>query len=233
MLQEAYTQCKLYRSYLRDSSAGGMWKHIVMGSGTDSGHWATGNGWAAAGMLRVLRTIANSQYANTMKSEQTDLANWVGEIHNGIYPHLQSNGLFKNYPDSSNSSNFDDAASTALLASTVYRLANAWGRHTHLPQAERSWQALLASNNDSSSNSTLAHFTSDMWLTPVVDPYNFGQQGERSPEAQAFVLEMEAARGDWVAAGSQGASAAVGRWCGLGVWWWMMVAAVVGIVGVW
>ncbi|KZT20057.1 hypothetical protein NEOLEDRAFT_1036442, partial [Neolentinus lepideus HHB14362 ss-1] len=184
---------------LCNSSTGGMWKHIMMGSGMDSGHWATGNSWAAAGMLCILRTITNSQYANTMKSEQTDLVNWVGEIHNGIYLHLQSNGLFKNYPNSSNTSNFNDAASTALLASTMYHLANTWGWHTHLLQVECSWQVL------SSSNSTLAHFTSDMWLMPVVDPYNFGQQGEWSQEVQAFVLEMEAARGDWVMVGSQGA----------------------------
>lgn len=43
LVQESYNQIKLYRSYLVDSSAGGMWRHIVMGaSGTDSGHWSTG-----------------------------------------------------------------------------------------------------------------------------------------------------------------------------------------------
>ena len=60
MLQEAYTQVwftsshltshdekseqiKLYRNYLLDSSANGLWKHVVMGSDwTDPGHWSTG-----------------------------------------------------------------------------------------------------------------------------------------------------------------------------------------------
>ena len=43
LLQAAYDQCKLYRQYLVDDDAGGMWKHIVLGSsGTDSGHWTTG-----------------------------------------------------------------------------------------------------------------------------------------------------------------------------------------------
>ncbi|EPQ53342.1 hypothetical protein GLOTRDRAFT_117313 [Gloeophyllum trabeum ATCC 11539] len=207
MLEEAYTQCKLYRSYLRDTSANNLWKHVLMGSGTDEGHWSTGNAWAAAGMLRVLRTIAQSQYANTMKHEQIDLANWVGEIHGGMYPHLQSNGLFRNYPDSSDSANFDDAASTALLAATVYRLANAWGAHAHLPDAERSRAALFGGNNDTASNASLAHFTADMWLTPVVNPNSYGQQGSKSPEGQAFVLELVAAHRDWVDAGSQGANA--------------------------
>ena len=43
MLQEAYNQVKLYRNYLRDDSAGGLWQHIVLGAnGTDQGHWSTG-----------------------------------------------------------------------------------------------------------------------------------------------------------------------------------------------
>lgn len=44
LVQEAYNQIKLYRQYLMDSNAGGLWKHIVMGSsGTDPGHWSTGD----------------------------------------------------------------------------------------------------------------------------------------------------------------------------------------------
>jgi len=55
--------------------------------------WHTGNGWAAAGSLRVLATMRNSEYANTFKNEQNDLAAWVREIHAGIYPHLVSASL--------------------------------------------------------------------------------------------------------------------------------------------
>lgn len=47
-----------------------------------------GNGWAAAGMLRVLGTIAHSQFAGKMKKQQIDLANWVQEIHDGMYDNL-------------------------------------------------------------------------------------------------------------------------------------------------
>lgn len=42
LVQQAYDQCRLYRQYLVDDDAGGMWKHIVMGDNTDSGHWSTG-----------------------------------------------------------------------------------------------------------------------------------------------------------------------------------------------
>lgn len=56
---------------------------------TASMHCTTaGNGWAAAGMLRVLATIMHSQYKNDFKQEISDLASWINEIHTGIYPHL-------------------------------------------------------------------------------------------------------------------------------------------------
>ena len=40
LLQDAYNQCKLYRSYLWDE--GGLWRHIVLGTGEDARHWGTG-----------------------------------------------------------------------------------------------------------------------------------------------------------------------------------------------
>lgn len=54
----------------------------------DTGHWSTGNAWAAAGMLRVLATISGSQYSHLMKNEMKDLKNWVNEIHDGMYAHI-------------------------------------------------------------------------------------------------------------------------------------------------
>ncbi|KAI0739682.1 hypothetical protein C8Q80DRAFT_196964 [Daedaleopsis nitida] len=88
LVQAAYDQCRLYRQYLVDNDAGGMWKHIAMGSNEDNGHWTTGNGWAAAGMLRVLGSIQHSQFSKSMKNQAKDLTGWVNEIHSGIYPHL-------------------------------------------------------------------------------------------------------------------------------------------------
>ena len=42
LAQLAYDQCRLYRSYLVDDDADGMWKHITLGSFSDDGHWSTG-----------------------------------------------------------------------------------------------------------------------------------------------------------------------------------------------
>ncbi|KAG5640729.1 hypothetical protein DXG03_007416 [Asterophora parasitica] len=217
LLVEAHDQIQLYRSYLRDTTANNLWKHVLLGtSGNDEGHWSTGNAWAAAGMLRVLGTIQNSEYANTMKNEQNDLAAWVMEIHSGMYPNLDATShLFPNYASQPVTApgNFLDASSTALLASTVYRLSLLWGEHSHLPMAERTRKALSALNGtstpSSSSSSSLAHIDSSGWLTPVVNPNSYGQQGSQSAEGQAFVVEMQAAWRDWVADGSKGANSAL------------------------
>ncbi|KAG8795856.1 hypothetical protein FRC12_008579, partial [Ceratobasidium sp. 428] len=129
LLQEAYNQVKLYRDALLDGT--GMWQHIKMGSLSDTGHWSTGNGWAAMGMLRVLATIRGSQWANPLKSQTRDLENWTSEILDATWSHLNSDGLFYNYAD--DPSTFPDAASTALLAACTYRLALVSGVHTNLP----------------------------------------------------------------------------------------------------
>ncbi|KAH8113157.1 hypothetical protein DFH11DRAFT_365152 [Phellopilus nigrolimitatus] len=230
MLAAAYTQVKLYRGYLRDSGAGGLWKHVVLGSDfQDPGHWSTGNGWAAAGMLRVLGTLAGSQYANAMKSERKDLAKWVGEIHDAMYAHVRSDGLFNNYAD--NASSFADASSTALLAATVYRTALLTQTYKHLPAAEAARAALWAPSAgvgaafaNASSLAAMTHFSANGWLAPVVNPNAFGSQGSESPEAQAFVLLMYAAWRDWAAAGAPGANAARGKAGGGPPSAWMLVA---------
>ena len=48
----------------------------------------TGNSWAAAGMIRVLGTIKNSQYSGSFKNEKNDLIDWVLEIQDGMYQYL-------------------------------------------------------------------------------------------------------------------------------------------------
>lgn len=83
LLTIAYQQISLYRDQLRDSS--GLWRHIALGTGTDDGHWATGNGWAAAGMLRVAETIKNSAFSQQMEGNINDLVGWSEEIVNAVW----------------------------------------------------------------------------------------------------------------------------------------------------
>ncbi|PPQ94912.1 hypothetical protein CVT25_004397 [Psilocybe cyanescens] len=212
LIAEAYNQIKLYRGHLRDDSTG-MWKHVLLGADfNDPGFWCTGNGWAAAGMLRVFATMKQSEYANTFKNEQKDLSTWIKEIHDAIYPHLDNTNIFTNYPDqpATASGNFYDAACTALLASTVYRAALVTKDASHIADADRTRATLFstntsqpASSNSSTSLDGYAHLTTDGWLTPVVNPHSFGEQGKESPEAQAFVVQLHAGYREWVTGGSK------------------------------
>ncbi|KAF9265957.1 hypothetical protein L218DRAFT_1019001 [Marasmius fiardii PR-910] len=198
LIAAAYEQIKLYRNYLMDKDAGNLWKHVLLGSNrsgfpaNDNGHWATGNGWAAAGMLRVLATIKYSSYASSFENEQADLVNWTKEIHKAMYSSLDSTNIFTNYvvysskKSHSGNTSFYDAASTALMATTVYRLALLSDKYHYLPNAENSRRTLFANNSDGS----MRHFTSD------------------GPEGQAFVLMMHASHRDWVQGGSKGANSA-------------------------
>jgi hypothetical protein len=104
--------------------------------------------------------------------------------------------------NSTTNGNFDDASSSALLASTVYRLSLLTGKNTaYIPQADRTRLALFSSTSTSTSTmvfSNTPHFTSDGWLTPVVDPDQISKEGTESPEGEAFVLMLYAAWKDWV-----------------------------------
>lgn len=97
-LRAAYGQCKLYRQQLRRND--GLWKHIIWGPDKiDPWPWATsecyllhfrgtqrliilGNGWVAAGMLRVVATMRKADEAvqQGLQSEMADLGMWAKEI---------------------------------------------------------------------------------------------------------------------------------------------------------
>lgn len=122
--------------------------------------------------------------------------------------------MFHNYVD--DNTTFVDASGAALLASTVYRHALLTQTYRHLPAAESVRRALWAPSSgigndfvNSSSLVNMTHFTYAGWLTPVVNPDSFGDEGSESPEGQAFVVQMFAAWRDWVDNGSVGANAAV------------------------
>jgi hypothetical protein len=160
---------------------------------------------------RVLGTLKRPVYAQNLEININDLGSWVSEIHSGMYTRLvcnpvihplpfayrpmqQPNGLFKNDADgfnnenSNSNSNFDDAPSSTLFATTVYHLARITGNKTFIAQAERTCAALFATNGTStplfpppysSSNSSPASASSAFvhatagWLSPAVDPLNF------------------------------------------------------------
>lgn len=54
----------------------------------------TGNGWAAAGMLRVVATIQNSPYADEYSAQTANLTSWVVEIVEAAFKTQQRVRLF-------------------------------------------------------------------------------------------------------------------------------------------
>ncbi|EJD46957.1 glycoside hydrolase family 105 protein [Auricularia subglabra TFB-10046 SS5] len=190
LVRNAYKQCGLYRAYLRNGTTN-LWAHMDLGEHPDKKYWSTGNAWAAAGMLRVLATMAHSNMASSFEKEMDDLEHWVSEILDGMYGVLgKTETLFNNYADQPNS--FRDASSTALIAAATYRLSSLRSVHDHIEDAERLRQALVS------------HVDDDGWVAPVVNPESFRKEGQHSPEGQAFVLLLHAAHRDWVATGKDG-----------------------------
>ncbi|KAH8814593.1 Six-hairpin glycosidase-like protein [Flagelloscypha sp. PMI_526] len=205
LVYEAYNQIRLYRTYMPGDHK--LWRHIIFGGRIpwDTGLWATGNGWFCLGTLKVMATIMHSQYADEMNDEISDMTSWVLDVQEGMVRALDnSTFLFTNYlsvPPKPSKSNFHDAASSALFSYTVYVLSNLLSIHTYIPEAEKIRQE-ISSYNDDGSDQQWKHFDNDGYLTPVVNPRAYGEQGEKSPEGQAFVLGMQAAYKEWVRRGS-------------------------------
>merc|ERR1712093_27654 len=189
-LQAAYDQCRMYRAYMT-ANGSGPWRHILLGSESsqDPGFWATGNAWAAYGMLRVLGTMMHtSSYSasDVMSSQKDDLKIWILEILNSSWNNLnRTNNLLPNYLEEPGT--FSDAASTALMAAVSYRLAQLGIDKSTVGYANAARQAVFAGVD-----------TTTGWLSPVVDPYDWSREGSNSAEGQAFVLMLSAAHRDYV-----------------------------------
>ncbi|VDB85602.1 unnamed protein product [Peniophora sp. CBMAI 1063] len=192
LVKEAYNQIWLYRYTLRDENTG-LWRHVALGDWQDNNLWATGNGWAAAGIMRVLKTVNSSSVADALVGEQADLAGWVDEILTGAWAHQQTNGTLLNYIDQTEENSWADTSATALLAATSFRHALFTNTTTHIDAANLAYD-LVESSIDS-----------DGVLHGTIDPLTFvapTADGSVSPEGQSFVLMMRAARDAWLEATS-------------------------------
>ena len=129
ILLQSYTQCQLYRQVLQPSSSG-VWMHIIGPQNQDTELWSTGNGWAAAGMMRVLATFLKSPFAQQLNgTAQADavkgLTGYIKEILDGPMSSPMSFGLLRNYLNdtSGDGQGFPEISGSTLLASVAYRMA--------------------------------------------------------------------------------------------------------------
>lgn len=211
LLKTTVSQITLQRQILQlngTSPYKGLWQHIVGPSSQTLGLWSTGNAWAALGMARVLATIKNWSKSAGWGETPDLVASYVYEIFDGVLAAQgnldSSNGLVRSYIvggsarfDDDSVTWFGEAAATAGLVATMYRMAvldpaNA-KTGTYIRWADTA-RANVIKAIDSSSSILSPTVNPYDWMTLV--PYTIG-----SPEGQAFAAMMGAAYVDCLNAG--------------------------------
>jgi rhamnogalacturonyl hydrolase YesR len=139
--------------------------------------WGVGNGWAAAGMARVIHSLPRDR-----GDDRQRLAGYVREVIDGCLLHQRADGLFHNIVDDPLS--FVETNLAQMLAYTIYRGAAAgWLPRDYLPHA------------DAMRNAARAQVDEYGLVRGVCGSPDFDQPGTAT-EGQAFFLLMEAAHHD-------------------------------------
>lgn len=137
--------------------------------------FGTGNGWAAAGMARVIRSLPPS-YAK----EREELAAFVGDIADGCLACQRPDGLFHNLVDQPDT--FVETNLAQMLAFALYTgIQGGW-----LPARYRK-------PADDMRAAAMAKVDSFGFVQGVCGAPHFDRPGQ-STEGQSFFLMMEAAR---------------------------------------
>ena len=140
--------------------------------------WGVGNGWAAAGMTRVIRTLPTE-----MITDKQRLVGYVRTLLDGCLIHQEKDGLFHDIVD--DPSSFIETNLAQMLAYTIYRgVSGGWLDETYIDSADLMRQA--------------AHSKVDKYglVQDVCGAPHFDSPGT-APEGQAFFLLMEAAYRDY------------------------------------
>ncbi len=139
--------------------------------------WGVGNGWAAAGMARIIKALPPE-----MADEKNRLAGYVREVLDGCLAHQRTDGLFHDIVDQPES--FVETNLAQMLAYTIYRgIQGRWLDDPYKPAADRMRSAAHTKVDGSG-------LVRDVCGSP-----NFDSPGTAT-EGQAFFLLMEAAARD-------------------------------------
>jgi rhamnogalacturonyl hydrolase YesR len=144
----------------------------------DQAFWGVGNGWAAAGMTRVMAALPADR-----RAERERVTAFFRALLDGCLAHQRPDGLFHNVVDEPES--FVETNLGQMLAFSIYTgVTGGWLPDSYAPAADRMRVAARAK----------------------VDQYGFVQgvcgaprfeQAGVAAEGQAFFLMMEAARADY------------------------------------
>jgi len=141
--------------------------------------WGVGNGWAAAGMTRVVRALPD-----TMTDEKNQITGYIRELLDAVLKYQRADGLFNDILD--DPSTFVDTNSAQMFAYAIFRgVKGGWLDKTYLKYAERMRKA--------------AHKKVDAFgiVQGVCGAPNFDHSGTAT-EGQACFLLMEAAYNDLI-----------------------------------
>ena len=139
--------------------------------------WGVGNGWAAAGMTRVLRALPES-----MKAERNRLVGYIREVLDGCLEHRRPDGLFHDVVDRADT--FVETNLSQILSYTIFRgVKGGWVPKSYLKDAEVMRKA---------ARSKVDHLG---YVRDVCGSPTFEKPGTAT-EGQAFFILMEAAARD-------------------------------------
>jgi rhamnogalacturonyl hydrolase YesR len=142
----------------------------------DGNFWGGGNGWAAAGLARVIRSLPGER-----AQDRERLAAFAREIVDGCLQHQRADGLFHDVVDQP--ATFVETNLAQMLAYAVYEgLSGGWLHAGYRAHADRMRAAARAKMD-------AFGFVQGVCAAP-----NFDRPGA-STEGQAFCILMEAAGG--------------------------------------
>jgi len=177
--EEAVTQIEGYREYLWNNEDK-LFSHIwddEKKEFTRRDYWGVGNGWAAAGITRVIRALPEN-----MKQDRNRLVTYIKEVIDGCIAHMREDGLFHNVVN--DPTTFIETNLGQMISYSIFRgVEGGWLDNSYIKPAKKMRKAARSK----------------------VDRYGLVQgvcgvpEFNRSyiaPEGQAFFLLMEAAARD-------------------------------------
>ena len=137
-------------------------------------YWGVGNGWAAAGITRVIRALPEK-----MAEEKERLITYAKEVIDGCLAHMRDDGLFHNVVD--DPSTFVETNLGQMIGYSIYRgVAGGWLDKSYVESAERMREA---------AGGKVDRYGLVQGVCGVPD----FDRSYVAPEGQAFFLLMEAA----------------------------------------
>lgn len=139
--------------------------------------WGVGNGWAAAGMTRVIHAMPES-----MRAVRDKLMSYVRDLIDGCLAHIRTDGLFHNIID--NPGSFIETNLSQMLAYSIYRgIKGGWIDGGYESRADKMYEAARSKVDELG------------MVQGVCGSPEFDHPGTAT-EGQAFFLMMEKARAD-------------------------------------